>query len=68
MIKIYLGDLVYDTIETNYVVPLNIAYLATYTKSRYGQEVDIKLFKYPRHLEEALKDNPPDILGLSNYS
>ena len=68
MVKIYLGDLVYDTIETNYAVPLNIACIAAYTKSRYKQEVDIKLFKYPRHLEEALKDNPPDILGLSNYS
>ena len=68
MIKIYLGDLVYDTFKTNYVVPLNIAYLAAYTKSRFEREVDIKLFKYPRHLEEVLKDSPPDILGLSNYS
>ena len=65
---IFLGDLVYDTIKTNYVVPLNIAYLAAYTKNRFEREVDIKLFKYPKHLESALKDNPPDILGLSNYS
>ena len=68
MIKIYLGDLVHDTLKTRYVVPLNIAYLAAYTKSRFEREVDIKLFKYPRHLVDVLKDSPPDILGLSNYS
>ena len=66
-IKIYLADLVYDTIKTNHVVPLNIGYLAAYLKNKYS-EVDIKLFKYPTDLEKAIKKNIPDILGLSNYS
>ena len=68
MLKIYLGDLVYDTINTNYVVPLNVAYIAAYVKQRYPGEVDITIFKYPKDLENALRTNPPDILGLSNYS
>jgi len=65
---IYLADLVYDTVRTNYVVPLNVAYLAAYTKEKYGRDVDIKIFKYPLELEKKIKNCPPDILGLSNYS
>lgn len=68
MLKIYLGDLVYDTFNTNYVIPLNIAYIAAYIKEKYTSDVDIALFKYPQDLEKAIKLTPPDILGLSNYS
>lgn len=68
MLKIYLCDLVYDTVKTNYVVPLNIAYLAAYIKKQYTDSVDIKLFKYPRELEKAISISPPDMIGFSNYS
>ena len=68
MLKIYLGDLVYDTISTNYVVPLNVAYIAAYVEQEYAGEVDITIFKYPKELEDALHNNPPDVLGLSHYS
>ncbi len=68
MLKIYLGDLVYDTYNTNYVIPLNIAYIAAYVKEKYTSDVDIVIFKYPKELEKAIKFAPPDILGLSNYS
>ncbi|MDD5145740.1 MAG: radical SAM protein [Candidatus Pacebacteria bacterium] len=67
-LNIYLGDLVYNTIKTNYVVPLNIGYVASFLKGKFGQEVNIKLFKYPDILEKALRENPPDILALSHYS
>ena len=68
MLKIYLGDLVYDTVNTNYVVPLNVAYIAAYVKQKYPNEVDITIFKYPKDMERALRNNPPDVLGLSHYS
>ena len=68
MIKIYLGDLVYNTIRTNYVVPLNVAYLAAYAKSKLASDIDIRIFKDPDELEGIIRDQPPDILGLSNYS
>jgi putative methyltransferase len=68
MLKIYLADLVYDTIKTNYVVPLNVAYLAACANERYQGEIDITIFKYPKNLEQAMRDGPPDILGLSHYS
>lgn len=67
-INIYLADLVYNTIKTNYVIPLNIGYIASFLKEKFGQEVNIKLFKYPDILEKALLKNPPDILALSHYS
>jgi len=68
MLKIYLADLVYDTVKTNYVVPLNIAYIAAYLQEQHPTSVDITLFKYPKELEIAINLSPPDLIGLSNYS
>lgn len=65
---IYLADLVYDTIITNAVVPLNIGYLAAAIGGRFSDQVEIKLFKYPTALEQAIRNRPPDLLGLSHYS
>ncbi|MFZ0035299.1 MAG: radical SAM protein, partial [Sedimentisphaerales bacterium] len=67
-LKIYLCDLVYDTIKTNYVVPLNVGYIGACVKEKYPGQADITVFKYPKQLEEALRNAPPDILGLSHYS
>ena len=66
--RIYLADLVYDTIRTNYVVPLNIGYIAALLEQRFAGKVEITLFKYPTLLEKAIKKAPPDLLGLSHYS
>ena len=68
MLNIYLADLVYDSTETNHVVPLNVACLAAYAKKELNDGVNIKLFKYPLELEKEINLNPPDVLGLSNYS
>jgi putative methyltransferase len=68
MLRIYLADLVYDTVKTNHVVPLNVAYLAANLHKQFGSEVETTIFKYPTELETALKTNQPDILGLSHYS
>lgn len=68
-LKIYLADLVYDSIESNFTVPLNVGYIASFIKYRYASEVDIEIFKYPKELEQALLDkSPPHVVGLSNYS
>lgn len=66
--KIYLADLTYDTLKTNYTVPLNVAYIAATLDHELGDAVSIRLFKYPTELEAALKESVPDMLGLSNYS
>ena len=67
-IRIFLGDLTYNTIGmSTEVFPLNIGYIAAYCKKQFGLQVDITLFKYIDQLENAIIENPPDILGLSNY-
>lgn len=67
VLKIYLADLVHS-IPGNYVVPLNIAYLASYGKFIFGDKINISLFKDPNILLNAVKKEAPDILGFSNYS
>ena len=68
-LKIYLGDITYDTVSLSTdAIPLAIGYIAAYCKKIYGSKAEITLFKYLEDLEQALVDSPPDILGLSNYS
>lgn len=67
-IKIYLGDLTYDTLFVSTdAFPLNIGYVASYCIKRFGPDVDVTLFKYIDDLYDAIIDAPPMILGLSNY-
>ena len=67
-LKIYLGDLTYDTVTISAEsLPLNIGYVAAYCKKQFGTNVEISLFKYIEDLEKAISESPPDILGLSNY-
>ena len=67
-LKIYLADLTYDTMNlATDAFPLNIGFVAAYCKKKFGDKVEIQLFKYPKDLEKAIKLNPPDILGNSNY-
>ena len=67
-LKIYLGDLTYNTIAVSTEsLPINIGFIASYCLKRFEDKVDITLFKYIDDLEKALSESPPDILGLSNY-
>ncbi len=67
--RIFLADLTYDTISlSTEAFPLNVGYVASYCIDRFGSLVDVTLFKYIEDLEKALLENPPDILGLSNYA
>jgi radical SAM superfamily enzyme YgiQ (UPF0313 family) len=67
-VRLYLADLAYDSVRTNHVVPLNVGYLAAALDARFGRDLEITLFKYPTELEQAIRDQPPDMLGLSHYS
>src|SRR5258706_7308328 len=66
---IYLADLTHmgNGVATE-AFPLNIGLIKSYTVKRFGASVDIRLFKYPAALQEALKETSPDILGCSNYT
>ncbi len=63
-----MGDLTYNTIiVSTESLPINIGFIASYCIKRFGNKVDITLFKYIDDLEKAISESPPDILGLSNY-
>jgi tRNA A37 methylthiotransferase MiaB len=67
-IRIFLGDLTYNTVGmSTEVFPLNVGYIAAHCKKRFGSKIDITLFKYIDKLEKSIYENPPDVLGLSNY-
>ena len=67
-LKIYFADLTYDTVSLSTdAFPLNVGYIASYCLDKYGSKLDVTLFKYIDELEQAILDNPPDILALSNY-
>jgi radical SAM superfamily enzyme YgiQ (UPF0313 family) len=67
-LSIYLGDLTYTTLSlATDAFPLNIGFIAAYAEKTFGKQIDLRLFKYVDDLEQAIQENPPDILGLSNY-
>ena len=68
-LRIFLGDITHDTIFlVSDTIPINIGFIASYIKKTYGNKVDITLFKYPEDIINEIKSNPPDVIGLSNYS
>lgn len=64
--KIFLADLIHNQRIYNYCVPLNVGCIAAKVASVVGQDADIRVFKFPDLLIQAL-DDKPDILALSNY-
>ncbi len=65
-----MADLVHNCFERssgNDTVPYNVASIATYTKSFFNKNTQIKIFKYADDLIEAVKENPPSIIAFSNY-
>ena len=68
-LKIYMADLTHDTIVlVSDTIPINIGLIGSYTKKLYDDAVSILLFKYPQSLIDAIRNDPPDVLALSNYS
>ena len=64
---IYLADLVHTHTTVKYVVPLNIASIASYLDKEFKSDVEVLLFKCPDALIQCIENKQPDILGLSNY-
>lgn len=55
-LKIYLGDLTYDTVAVSTeAMPLNIAQIASYCNKCFGDKIKITLFKYIDELEKAIR-------------
>lgn len=68
MFSVYLGDLKYDSEGIgNNVVPLNGGFIASYLNSNLRGQVRTRIFKDPNVLLEAVMQEPPHAVALSNY-
>jgi len=68
-LKVFLCDLTYDTIIlVSDTIPINIGFIGSYSKKKFGEDISVELFKYPNEVVEQIKKNPPDVIGFSNYS
>lgn len=65
-LTVYLGDLRYYTAGTCF--PLGLGFLVAYVRQQLGRAVDIHMFIEPGELIDAIRNSPPDILGLANYT
>lgn len=69
MTKVYFADLTHTAQEImSKVFPIGAATVAAYACQELGDEIDVKLFKFPEELDQALSESIPQILCLSNYS
>ena len=63
-----MGDLTYTTVTlATEAFPLNVGFIGSYCKKLFGDDVEITLFTYIEDIDKAVNQEPPDILGLSNY-
>ncbi|OGQ07189.1 MAG: hypothetical protein A3G32_04240 [Deltaproteobacteria bacterium RIFCSPLOWO2_12_FULL_40_28] len=68
-LKVYLCDLTHDTvILVSDTIPINIGFIGAYANKIHGKNIELSFFKYPNTVIQAIKDNPPDVIALSNYS
>ncbi len=68
-LKVYLCDLTHETvILVSDTIPLNVGYIGAYAKKVHGDKIEVSLFKYAEKVIKAIKNDPPDVLALSNYS
>ena len=68
-VSVYLGDIVHDYVGKGpFMFPINIGYVAAWARHQFDRAVDVRLFKFPGELIEAVRSAPPDILGLGNYA
>lgn len=67
--SIWISDLTHTSQGiTSHTFPLGVSYVYSYAKEKFGNEFDFKLFKFPSHLAEALKNETPAMICFSNFS
>ena len=68
-LKVFLCDLTHDTLLlVSDTIPINIGFIGSYVKYYFDKDIEINLFKYPKDVIEAIKNSPPDLIALSDYS
>ncbi len=67
--KIYFADLTHTAQGISAATfPLGVSFVVSYAAKELGKDFDFTLFKFPEVLEKALREDPPAMLCLSNYS
>ena len=68
-LNVMLGDFCYFNRHTLYArfTPLGIGMIAQYTKQKFGDDVNISLFKNAEKFLEQAKEKAPDVVGLAMY-
>jgi len=68
-IRIFIADLTHkrNNIMSTPVMPYNIGLIASYAIEKFGDKIEIKLFKYPDKLLTALDSTSCDIFACSTY-
>ena len=68
---IYLGDLFHTWTKGGiWTIPLNIGYVASYTKKKFEEKnipCEIKLFKDANLLLDQIEKKKPDVVGLGFF-
>ena len=66
--RIYFGDLTHTGLGTNSkAFPLGVGLVMANALKELDDLIECELFKFPEDLNQAILDNPPDLLCLSNY-
>lgn len=68
--NVWLCDLTYtqQTVASD-IMPAAVGSIATYAEQELGDAIDVRIFKFPTSLAEALaSDVPPRVIGFSNYA
>jgi radical SAM superfamily enzyme YgiQ (UPF0313 family) len=67
-VKIFLGDLVHTWEKVSvWTMPLNVGFIGAYAQKMIPEIEEIRLFKRPEIMIEAIKEDRPDVVGLANY-
>jgi len=65
--RVYLADLVHTWEKVSvWTIPVNIGFVGGYARKVFP-DIELTLFKRPEELLPALRQSPPDVLGLSCY-
>ena len=66
--KIFLADLVHTWEKVSlWTLPLNVGYIGAYARQQVDRALEIRLFKRPELMIDAIKAEQPDVVGLAYY-
>ena len=66
--KVFLGDLVHDWEKVSlWTMPLNIGYVGAYARKELSSPVEVRLFKRPQSMIDAIRSERPDVVALAHY-